>query len=119
MIDWKSEQGRSIINLGRKYVAARTKLIRETAEWMAAEVKDRGILDHHEAANAIRRRGHYEESELIREARERNDRDGSIREVYRFCPPVLQAFRELTGNTVRWGKRDRYWVQVKPKTRSA
>lgn len=56
---------------------------------------------------------------LIIEVQERNDRDGSIREVYRFIPPLLEKFRGLTGNTVRWGKKDRYWVVVKPKTRSA
>jgi hypothetical protein len=109
-------------NLAQKHKAAETRLINEIAEWIAAEVKDRGKLDHHEAANAIRQRRYYEGmlgSKLIIEARERDDRDGSIRAVYRFSPPVLEAFGKLTGNTVKWGKKDRYWVVVKPKARSA
>ncbi len=108
-----------IIDLARRNNSARTRVINEIAEWMAAEVKRRGILDHHEAANAIRGRLPYLEVTggrgLVLVDRERNDGDGSIREVYRFGPPVLQAFRELTGRTVRSGKNDRYWVAVKPK----
>jgi hypothetical protein len=104
-------------DLARKHNAAKTRLINDIAEWMAAEVKDRGKLDHHEAANAIRKRGHLE-STLIIEAQELIYRDASFRKVYRFSPPVLEKFRELTGNTVRWGKKDRYWV-FKPKARSA
>jgi len=95
--------------------------IRETAEWMAAEVKRCGRLDHHEAANAIRMRlpGFLEviwgKKALVYVAQERDDRDGSMREVYRFCPEVLEAFKELTGKTVKWGKQNRYWIAVKPK----
>jgi hypothetical protein len=86
-----------------------------------AEVKDRGKLDHHDAANAIRQRHRYDVMALSKpviETQERDDRDGSIREVCRFSPPVLEKFRELTGNTVKWGKKDRYWV-FKPKARNA
>ena len=103
-----------------QHIAAKTRSIDETAEWMAAEVKDRGKLEHHEAANDIRQRRHYEmmRFNLIIKVRERNDRDGSIREICQFSPLVLDKFRELTGKTVRWGKKDRYWV-FKPKARSA
>jgi hypothetical protein len=95
-------------------------LINEIAEWMAAGVKDSGKLDHHEAANFIRQRRRDEvmKWKLIVETQERDDRDGSIREICQFSPPVLDKFRELTGKTVRWGKKDRYWV-FKPKARSA
>jgi hypothetical protein len=108
-----------IMDLARRHNSARTRVINEIAEWMAAEVRRHGKLDHHEAANAIRGRSPYLEviggRGLILTDQERNDRNGSIREVYRFGPPVLQAFRELTGKTVRWGKNERYWVAVKPK----
>jgi hypothetical protein len=118
MVDWEV-----ILYLGRQQDAAKARLINEIAEWMAAEVKDRGKLDHHEAANAIRQRPRYYDvmvglSKQVIETQERDDRDGSIREVCRFSPPVLEKFRELTGNTVRWGKKDRYWV-FKPKARNA
>jgi hypothetical protein len=104
----------------RPYIAAKARLTNEIAEWMAAQVRDRGKLDHHEAANAVRRRAPHDVMlwNPIIEAQERNDRDGSIREVYRFSPSVLEKFRALTGNTVRWGKKDRYWV-FKPKARCA
>jgi hypothetical protein len=115
----KSRHLTLIVDLARSHNSARTKEINEIAEWMAAEVKRRGKLDHHEAANAIRMRSPYLDVTggrgLILANQERNDRNDSIREVYRFGPPVLQAFRELTGKTVRWGKNDRYWVVVKPK----
>jgi hypothetical protein len=106
------EKERQVVLWALKHTAPKRTLINEIAEWMAAEVKDRGKLDHHEAANAIRKRRPHDVMlwKLIVEARERNDRDGSIREVCRFSPPVLEAFRKLTGNTVRWGKKDRYWV---------
>jgi hypothetical protein len=105
--------------------ASDTKLINEIAEWMAVEVKRRKKLDHNEAANEIRQRlqnaGPLDELamdrlKLIVVTQERNDHDGSIREVYRLGPPILRAFRELTGKTVRWGKNDRYWVAVKQKS---
>jgi hypothetical protein len=103
-----------------RHDAAKTRAVDGVAEWMAAQVRNRGKLDHHEAANAIRDGRPIEVMlwKLIVGAQERNDRDGSIREVYRFSPPVLEKFRMLTGNAVRWGKKDRYWVAVKPKARN-
>jgi hypothetical protein len=120
MVAGEKERSQVILNLARKHNAAKTRLITEIAEWMAAEVKDRGKLDHHEAANAIRQRRYNDVMpwKLIIETQERNDRDGSIREVCRFSPPVLERFRELTRNTVKWGKKGRYWV-FKPKARTA
>ena len=110
------------VDLAQKRRASDTKLINEIAGWMAVEVKRREKLDHNEAANEIRQRLQnpldalaIERLKLIVVTQERNDRDGSIREVYRMGPPVLRAFRELTGKTVRWGKNDRYWVAVKQK----
>jgi len=93
------------------------KLVNETVEWMATEVKRRTSLNHHEAAKATLNRLGFQAvmGGLILVAQERHDGKGSIREVYRFSLPVLQAFLELTGKTVRWGKDDRYWVAVKPK----
>ena len=118
-LEHKHRQLGLIIDLARRHNSARTRVINEIAEWMAAEVKRREILNHHEAANAVRGRLPYLEviggRGLILVDQERNERNGSIREVYRFGPPVLQAFRELTGKTVKWGKNDRYWVAVKPK----
>jgi hypothetical protein len=112
----------TIQDLAQKYKASDTKLINEIAEWMAAEVKRRKKLDHSEAANEIRQRLQnpldalaIDRLKLIVGTQERNDRDGSIRQVYRLGPPVLRAFRELTRKTVRWGKNDRYWVAVKQK----
>jgi hypothetical protein len=118
MVAGELERFQVILDLARKQNAAKTRVITEIAEWMAAKVKDRGKLDHHEAANFIRQWRGYDSTKLIIEARERDDRDGSIREICRFSPPVLEKFRELTGKTVRWGKKDRYWV-FKPKARSA
>jgi len=94
-----------------------TKLINETVEWMATEVTRCTVLDHHKAAKAILERLGFRAvmGGLILVTQERHDGNGSIREVCRFSPPVLQAFREMTGKTVRWGKNDRYWVAVKPK----
>jgi hypothetical protein len=109
-------------NSARSVSSSRSSDIDELAEWIAAEVKKRGILDHHEAANTIlQRRGGLclIPFRLVIQARERNDLDGSVREVYRFSAPVLEAFRKMSGKTVRWGKEDRYWVAVKPKARSA
>jgi hypothetical protein len=96
---------------------ADTKLINETVEWLATEVKRRGALKHHDAAEAIIERLGLQAAMggLVLMTRERDDGDGSIREVYRFSPPVLQALRKRTGKTVRWGKHDRYWVAVGPK----
>jgi hypothetical protein len=93
------------------------KLIAEIVEWLAAEVKRRGTLNHHEAAKAVRERSPYLKviRGFISVDQERNDSDGSTREVYRFGPRVLKAFGGLTGKTVRWGKNDRYWVAVKPR----
>jgi hypothetical protein len=105
--------------LARRHNPLTSRLIRETAEWMATEVKRCGRLDHHQAANAIRQRSPYHElfggRALTYVTQERDDRDGSIREVYRFGPAVLEAFKELTGKTVKWGKQNRYWIAVKPK----
>jgi hypothetical protein len=94
-------------------VIADPKLVNETVEWMVTEVKRRRRLDHHEAAEAILERVGLQAStgRLIMVVQEHDDRDGSIREVYRFTPSVLQAFRELTGKTVKWGKHDRYGSQ--------
>jgi hypothetical protein len=47
--------------LARGHNPLRSRLIRETAEWMATEVKRCGRLDHHQAANAIRQRSPYHE----------------------------------------------------------
>ena len=88
----EKERFQVILNLARKNNAAKTRLINDIAEWMAAEVKDRGKLDHHEAANAIRQRRGYEvmlEWNLIIEERERNDRDGFAR----FIDLVRQCWR--------------------------
>lgn len=116
----KYEHLQLVIDLARRHKSADTRKVYEIAEWMAAEVKRRGMLHHHEAADAVRKRmSPYLElirpKGLISREQERDDRNGSIREVYRFGPAVLDAFKELTGKTVRWGKNDRYWVAVKPK----
>jgi len=94
-----------------------TAMINETVEWMATEVTRRTRLDHHKAAKAIFERLGLRAlmGGLILVTQERHDGNGSIREVCRFRPPVLQAFRELTGKTVKWGKNGRYWIAVKPK----
>jgi hypothetical protein len=55
----KNRHSALIVDLARRHNSARTKKINEIAEWMAAEVKGRGKLDHHEAANAIRMRSPY------------------------------------------------------------
>jgi hypothetical protein len=96
-----------------------SKLIDMIVEWLAAEVKCRGVLDHHRAAKATLERHRFQEvllmGGLILEALERNDGNDTIERVYRFSEPVLDAFRKLTGKTVRWGKRNRYWVAVEEK----
>jgi hypothetical protein len=106
-----------IIDLARRNKLARAKVINEIAEWMAAEVKLHGKLDHHDAASAIRRRLPYLEMiggrGLILVEQEHHDRTGAVREVLRFGSPVLEAFRDLTGKSVRWGKANRYWIAVK------
>jgi hypothetical protein len=83
------------------------KLTSETIEWMVEEVKRRRHLNHHEAAEALLERLGPQATTglLIMVVNEHDDRDGSILEAYRFTPSVLQAFRERTGNTVRWGKK--------------
>jgi hypothetical protein len=96
-----------------------TKLINETIEWMAMEVKRHKVLNHHEAAKTILDRlgvGALWDG-LVLVTQERDDRNGSIRELYRFGPAVLEAFRQLTGKTVRWGKRNRNWYAVRLKQR--
>lgn len=100
----------------RKNETTKIKLISEIVGWMAAEVARRGKLNHHEAANEMRQRSPYEVIGgigLIHIVQERDDRDGSIREVYRFGPAVLEAFKELTGKTVKWGKQNRYWIAIR------
>ena len=96
---------------------ADAKLINEIVEWLATEVQCRKVLNHHEAAKTILERlgSGAAWNELILMAQERDERDGSMREVYRFGPAVLQAFRELTGKTVNWGKQNCNWFAVKAK----
>jgi hypothetical protein len=94
---------------------ADTELTTETVEWMAKEVRHRKVLDHHEAAKATLEKLGLQAVMGGLVLRAHHDGNGSSREVYRFSPRVLQAFRELTRKTVRWGKKDRYWVTVKPK----
>ena len=100
---------------------ADAKLIDEIVEWMATEVKRRNALNHHEAAKTILERlgNRAVWEELILTAEERDDHDGSMREVYRFGPVVLEAFAKLTGKTVNWGKQNRNWFAAKPKQRRA
>jgi hypothetical protein len=94
-----------------------TKLIDATVEWMATEVERHKVLHHDKAAKAWFERLGFQAAlgGLILVASERNDRNDTIEEVYRFSEPVLCAFRKLTGKTVRWGKNDRYWVAVTAK----
>ena len=100
---------------------ADAKLIDEIVEWMATEVKRGKVLNHHEAAKTILERlgNRAVWEELILTAEERDDHDGSMREVYRFGPVVLEAFAKLTGKTVNWGKQNRNWFAAKPKQRRA
>jgi hypothetical protein len=65
----------------------------EAIEWMVMEVKRRRRLNHHEAAEAILERLGPPATRglLIMVVNEHDDRDGSIREVYRFTPSVLQG----------------------------
>ena len=107
MVAGEKERRLQAVLSAREHNAPRTRLINEIAEWMAAGVKDRGKLDHHEAANFIRRRRRDEVMKwnLIVETQERDDRDGSIREICQFSPLVLDKFGELTGKTVRWGEK--------------
>jgi hypothetical protein len=94
------------------------KLMNEIIEWMATEVKRHEVLNHHKAAKTILERLGVEAlwRGVIVLAQEHDDCNGSIREVYRFSPAVLEAFRQLTGKTVRWGKWNRNWY-AKPKQR--
>jgi hypothetical protein len=96
---------------------ADAKLVDEIIEWMETQVKRRKVLNHHEAAKTILERlgNRAVLEELVLTAEEHDDRDGSTREVYRFGPAVLDAFRERTGKTVNWGKQNRNWFAAKPK----
>jgi hypothetical protein len=91
------------------------KLINEAVEWLATEVKRRPVLKHHDAVKAVVETLGPQAKMLALMTQERDDRDGSMRWVYRFTPPVLQAFRKRTGKAVRWGKHGRYWMADGPK----